>query len=87
MHLLGDDISVSNGAWGGKRYMSKRAMLGTMPSPSRNHGEEEGLEKILEKREEDHLPAELSVCPAIEGSAMLTNWSEPVGTTGRGGGR
>jgi hypothetical protein len=39
------------------------------------------------KGEEDHLPAELSVRPAPEGSAMLTNWSEPVGTTGRGSGR
>jgi len=39
------------------------------------------------KGEEDRLPTELSVRPAPEGSIMLTNWSELIGTIGRGKGR
>jgi hypothetical protein len=39
------------------------------------------------KGEEDRLSTEMSVRPTPEGSVILTNWSEMVGTTGRGSGR
>jgi hypothetical protein len=72
---------------GVEKGTSERAMLGTMPSLEPKPWRRGRPRKNTEKREEDHLPAEPSICPTIEGSVMLTNWSEPVGTTGRGGGR
>jgi hypothetical protein len=72
---------------GVEKGMSERAMLGTVPSLELKPWRRGRPRKDMEKGEEDHLPAGLSARPPPEEPAMLTNWSEPVGTTGRGGGR
>jgi hypothetical protein len=69
---------------GVEKGMSERGMLGNVPSQERKPRRRGRPRKDTGKGEEDRLPTELSVRPAPEGSVMLTNWSEPVGTTGRG---
>jgi hypothetical protein len=65
----------------------KRGMLGTVPSQEPKPQRRGRPIKDMEKGEEDGLPAELSIRPAVEESVRFTHWLEPVGTTGRGGGR
>jgi hypothetical protein len=72
---------------GVERGMSKRAMLGTVPSQEPKPWRRGRPKKDTENREEDHFSVEPSVCQAIEGFAMLTHWSGLVGTADRGSGR
>jgi hypothetical protein len=85
--ILLEMVSVSPVELGVERGTSERAMLGTMPSQEPKPWRRGRPRKDTEKREEDHFPVELSICPVVEGSAMLTHWSGPVGTAGRGSGR
>jgi hypothetical protein len=71
---------------GVERSMPERGMLGVMPPQERTPWRRGRPRKDTGKREEDCLPAELSVHPTAEGSTMLTNWSEPMGTTSKGSG-
>jgi hypothetical protein len=72
---------------GVEKGMSKRGMLGKVPSQKRKPWRRGRLRKYTGKGEEACLPTDLSVRLAPEGSAMVTNWSEPIGTTGIGRGR
>jgi hypothetical protein len=85
--LCSEMVSASPVEVGVERSMSERHMLGVMPSQEKTPWRRGRPRKDKGKGEEDCLPAELSVHPATEGSTMLTNWSEPVGTTSRGSGR
>jgi hypothetical protein len=79
--------SVSPVELGVEKGTSERATLRTMPSLEPKPWRRVRPRKNKEKMEEDHFLAKPSVCLSIEGPTMLTNWSELVGTTSRGGGR
>jgi hypothetical protein len=80
-------VSASPVELGVEKDTSKRCMLGTVPSQEPKPRRRGRPRKDTKKGEEDRLLAELSIRPAIEESVRFTHWSEPVGTTGRGGGR
>jgi hypothetical protein len=69
---------------GVEKGMFERGMLGSVPSQEQKPWRRGIPRQDTGKGEEDRLLTELSVRPALEGSVMLTNWSDPVGTTGRG---
>jgi hypothetical protein len=77
-------VSVLSTKIGVEKGMSKRGVLINVASQERKPQRRGRPRKDMGKGEENCLPAELSVCPSPEGYAMLTNWSQPVGTTSRG---
>jgi hypothetical protein len=77
-------VSAFSTKIGVEKGMSERGMLINVACQERKPRRRGRPRKDMGKGQEDRLPAELSVCLALEGYAMLTNWSEPVGTTSRG---
>jgi len=84
--LFSERVSVHLAEVGVERIMYERGILEVVPPPEWTPRRRGRPRKDTGKREEYHLPAELSVHLAVEGSTMLTNGSEPVGTTSKGSG-
>ena len=67
--------------------MSRRNMLETVPSPGLKLERRRRPNKKNQEGEGDRSKAELSACPTLEESVILTNHSELVETTDKGGRR
>jgi hypothetical protein len=80
-------VSASTEELGMVADMFERAMLETVPSSGPKQQRRGRPRKKSREGEEDYPKAELSACPTLEESVILTNHSELVGTTDKGGRR